>query len=177
MITAVGAVVGVATPAQAAVITGSLDPPGTLAGSGFYSVDTSANTLTLSVNAGAMAAGYCMTVYVDPSRTPSIPAGSGSHYDARAVRTCQPYSQRASGLQYEGSTYGVDLTGVNKVGICYGTNNTTGTCRLYNGTTLEEIRSINPAASSSNYCTRFWSRAASGSDYYFSAGNPVQCGS
>lgn len=131
LLTALGVVVGLAAPAQAAVLTGSLTPPSGLGGSGFYSVDTSANTLYVSVNAGNMASGYCMTVYIDIARTGGVPSGSGTHYDARAARTCQPNSQRYSGTQYEGSTYGTDITGVQKLAICYAPLNQTGTCHMY----------------------------------------------
>jgi len=171
-----GTVVGLAAPAQAAVLTGSLTPPSGLGGSGFYSVDTSANTLYISVNAGNMASGYCMTVYIDISRTGNVPSGSGTHYDARAARTCQPNSQRYSGTQYEGSTYGTDITGVQKLAICYGPLNQTGTCHVYIGT-LSQIQAINPVSSSTDYCTRFWSRNSSGTNLYYGAGNVFSCSS
>ncbi len=163
-------------PAHAAVITGSLTPPAGWSGSGFYSVDTTADTLYVSVNAAALNAGQCMTVYVDVARATGVPSGSGSHYDARAARTCQPYSQRYSGTQYEGSTYGINITGVQKVAICVGALNTTGTCRVYTGT-LAQIQSINPESSNDNKCVRWWSRGSGGGDYYFSGGTPTSCSS
>ena len=90
-----------------------------------------------------------------------MPAGSGTHYDARAARTCQSNSQRASGYQYEGSTYGINITGVQKVAICVGALNTTGTCRVYEGD-LAQIQAINPESSNANKCVRWWSRNSSG---------------
>lgn len=164
------------TPAQAAVITGSLTPPTGWTGSGFYSVDTTANTLYLSVNAGNLNSGQCMTVYLDIARAANVPAGSGTHYDARAARTCQSNSQRYSGTQYEGSTYGINITGVQKVAICVGALNTTGTCRVYTGT-LAQIQAIDPESSSANTCVRWWSRNSSGTDLYFSGGTPTSCSS
>ncbi|MBB4743995.1 hypothetical protein BJY16_007454 [Actinoplanes octamycinicus] len=155
---------------------GSLTPPAGWSGSGFWSVDTVTDQLYLSVNAGALNSGQCMTVYLDIARQANVPAGSGTHYDARAVRTCQSNSQRASGYQLEGSTYGINITGVQKVAICVGALNTTGTCRVTRGT-LAQIQAIDPESSSANTCVRWWSRNSSGTNLYFSGGTPTSCSS
>jgi hypothetical protein len=164
------------TAAHAAPITRSLTPPTGWTGSGFISVDTANDWLYVSVNAGALNPGQCMTVYVDVARQANVPSGSGTHYDARAARTCQPYSQRYSDYQYEGSTYGINITGIQKAAICVGALNTTGTCRVYDGT-LAAIQAINPESSSANKCVRWWSRNSSGTNLYYNGGTPTQCGS
>lgn len=163
----------VASPG-ATVITGALTPPKGVEGSGWYAVDTTKDTLDLHVTAGKLKKGYCLTVYVDIARKANVPAKSGTHYDARAVRSCQAHGYRGAGVQHEGSTYGIDVTGVQKVAICYGKNNTIGTCHIYKGTE-GQIKSIHPQASSKDKCTRFWSRSAAGKNYYFSAGNVFSC--
>lgn len=165
------ATVGFASPANAAVLSGNMTPPSGISGYGYYSVDTGANKLYISVDAGNMSSGNCLTVYLDIARKANVPGGSGTHYDARAVRTCQSNSFHTSSWQLEGSTYGIDITDVQKVGICYGRLNQLGTCHVYKGS----LSSVNPESSSDNKCTRFWSKNSSGSTFYFNAGNVFSC--
>gem|GEM_PF-6356551 len=157
-----------ASPAFAA--SGTLATPGGH-GYGTYNVNTANNTITLTATAyTSLAAGQCVTMYVDITRTANVPAGSGTHYDIRAARTCVAGTTMSVGIQYEGSTYGTDITGINKLGVCESVSTQLGTCYVPVGS----ISSVNPTFG--NTCTRMWRWKSASPGYdYASAGNVFNC--
>lgn len=166
LLVGMGTLVATQTPALAVAVA----LPSGARGSASYTFDAAANTLSLTVSAGTLPSNYCLTLFLDPSRVGGV-GEEGSHYDIRAVRTCRSNTSRASGLQREGSTYGVDLTGINKLSTCYGPLNTAGTCRHTTGS----LTGVNHNFNSHMECTRAWTRAANGSEFYFSGGSPTDC--
>jgi hypothetical protein len=172
LLVSAGAVLGLQSPTLAAG--GYVNGPNNGQwGYGWYAVDEAANQLSVSVYPSNLAAGYCLTTYLDISRNPG-PSGSeteGSHYDIRAARSCQSNVMRASGLQHEGSTYGIDITGVNKLSVCYGPLNQMGTCRHIIGS----LSGVDPSFNSTKECSRAWTRAANGDTFYFHGYDPTEC--
>ena len=166
-------VAGLQAPAAADVpLSGQLVMEGDLAGvgSGNYSVDTAKDTLSLTVYANTMADGKCLTVYVDVTRAIGV-GGEGDHYDMRAVRTCRSNSSRSSGLLREGKREKIDITGINKLSICYGPLNQTGTCHHYKNW----LQGVNPKFSRNNKCVRAWTMAKNGRTFYFDGGKSKDC--
>lgn len=166
LFTMAAVVFGLQSPAMAA--SGTLYMP-TGAGYGTYNVDTANDTLTLSATSGTLASGQCVTMWVDIKRNSGNP--EGSHYDIRAARTCRSNTTMAVGIQYEGSTYGTNITGINKLVICRGANNTNNGCYA----TLGSISTVNPVAG--NTCGRFWVRNANNTTSYYGGGAVNKCDS
>jgi len=160
----VAIVFGLQSPAMAA--SGTLYMP-TGAGYGTYNVNTTNDTLTLSATSGTLSAGQCVTMWVDIKRDSGNP--EGSHYDIRAARTCRSNTTMSVGIQYEGSTYGTNITGINKLVICRGANNTNNGCHA----TLGSISTVNPVAG--NLCGRFWVRNADNTTSYYGGGAVNKC--
>lgn len=160
----VAIVFGLQSPALAA--SGTLYMP-TGAGYGTYNVNTTNDTLTLSATSGTLSAGQCVTMWVDIKRDSGSP--EGSHYDIRAARTCRSNTTMSVGIQYEGSTYGTNITGINKLAICRGNNNTLNGCHA----TLGSVSTVNPVAP--NTCARFWVRNADNSTSYYGGGKVNDC--
>jgi hypothetical protein len=138
---------------------------------GYVTVDYAAEKLALSVSPQGLATGWCLTTYLDISRASSEGA---SHYDIRAARSCQANAARASGWQLEGQYHGINITGINKMSICYAPLNVTPTssqCRHYIGS----LSGVNHNFNSNNMCTRAWTKNSSGTNFYFSGGDPKSC--
>jgi hypothetical protein len=165
------AVVLLATPPiQASAASGTHNAPNGR-GSGYYHVDYTNNNLALSATALTLQAGYCVTTYLDIVRQPNVPAGSDTHYDIRAARTCQSNTARSSSMQYEGSTYGINITGINRLAVCYGPINTIGTCNYIIG----DLTGVDEDFNTHNMCSRAWTKASNGDIFYFGAGDPTDC--
>lgn len=164
----VGFLFGISSPAMAS--SGTIYTPGGH-GRGTWNVNTTNETLTLSATAYSnLPAGRCVTMYVDIARASGVPAGSNSHYDARAARTCTPGKTMSVGIQYEGSTYGINITGINKLGVCESQPTQLGTCFEPVGS----LSSVNP--NPGNPCTRFWVWKSTSPGYnYYWAGNVFSC--
>ena len=164
---------GPASPASATTWTAYAYPsPGYVYGKGLYKVDNTAGTLEMALTTyDTLPAGQCVTLYVDISRTPNVPSGHGSHYDIRAIRNCQAGSYRSSGVQYEESTYGIEITGVQKVAMCVGPINQMGNCNQL----IDNIEGTDPVFDSNATCSRSWTRNSSGTNFYWSGGDPRHC--
>ena len=159
-------------PSKASAASGTYNAPNGR-GSGYYHVDFTNNNLALSATALTLQPGYCVTTYLDIVRQADVPADSDTHYDIRAARTCQSNSARSSSMQYEGSTYGINITGINKLSVCYGPLNQVGTCNHIIGA----LSGVDANFDSNNMCSRAWTRAANGDPFYFGAGDPTECDS
>lgn len=136
-------------------------------GSAYWNATVSPKTLTLSTYGVSMATGMCETTYFDWGLTPV------THYDARAVRTCQNSWSVANSWADSKSTIG----GVQKLGICYALNNTlqsgTGaTCTQYPGRT-GDISGIPPSFTTGNCSVSWKKRTAAGVETSYSGGSPT----
>jgi hypothetical protein len=167
------AVIGIQAPAFA--VQGYIDAPPGFSGRGWYAFDPVNDTLALRAIPLGIPAGYCLSVYLDPTRA-SGSGGEGSHYDIRMARTCNQNYEVATGLQYEGDTYpGVNLTGINKLAVCMAPNNVAIThpdteCRFM---TSQQLSGVNAVVS--NYCTRAWVRWPNAVLSYYGGGVVTQC--
>ena len=80
--------------------------------------DASTKTVRIITVAGTLAAGKCVTTWWDWLT-------SHGHYDARAVRVCKSGQQSTKTWSGEDSR----VTGLQKLGVCYGADNQTGSCK------------------------------------------------
>lgn len=141
--------------------TGNVGPSGSY-GYGSWNANASPNSVTLSARAGTLASNYCETAYFDWGLTPI------THHDARAVRTCRSGATTSRNWGDSKSTIG----GVQKLGACYGANNTFGTCIGYPQATMN-ICSI-PAAFSTTNCSSSWFlRYSSGAVLFHNGESPT----
>jgi hypothetical protein len=161
------AVFGLQSPALAVGV--EMDGPN--GSSGYYVVDYAQDAIVILVRSGNLAPGECATAYLDIARAYGV-GKPGGHYDARGSRTCKPNSSRTSSWQYEGATYGIQITSIQKAGVCSGDwRNVTSACQNKVGS----VSSIGPVSDSNNMCTRFWTENSTGSKFYFGAGDPGDC--
>ena len=119
--------------------------------------DASTKTVRITTVAGALAAGRCVTTWWDWLT-------SHGHYDARAVRVCKSGQQSTKTWSGEDSR----VTGLQKLGVCYGADNQTGSCKTGPGATS--------ASGSPNFCnwtTGSYTIKASGSVQSCSGGDPT----
>jgi len=92
-----------------------------------WNSNASPKTVYLEAEGYALSSGYCETVLFDWL----IGSGEGSsHFDARAVRDCRSTSYNAT-RRFNETTAAFRVVGVQKLGVCYGVNNTRGTCSDY----------------------------------------------
>ena len=161
-------VVGFQAPAWAVGVD-MAGPSGTGA-SGYYVVDYAQDAIVIRVTAGYLPTGHCATAYLDIGRQADV-GQSGTHYDARAARVCQSYDSITSSWQYEGDTYGIQITGVQKAAVCVGANHSTGTCQNKVGS----VATVNPVSTDANKCTRWWYKTSTGAGWYFGAGAVNSC--
>lgn len=84
-------------------------------GFGYSNWNGSTNVVYVGVRTGTMAGGYCQDSLYDWATS------NGSHYDARATRTCD------SNTSYQGPTLTdqSQVTGMQKFGTCYGPDQNT----------------------------------------------------
>ncbi|GAA2404805.1 hypothetical protein Cme02nite_63310 [Catellatospora methionotrophica] len=116
-----------------------------------------------------MGSNKCIDVWLDFDRDAAI--GESDHYDARVARSCQSMVSRDTLDTYETT----DVTGVLKLGACYGNNNATtsplSNCTQVTGT----LTGVVPAVP--NNCTRAWVMTAGGKSEYFDGGVSTSCSS
>jgi hypothetical protein len=161
-----GGVLGLQAPAWAVGV--EMDgPSGT---SGYYVVDYAQDAIVILVRSGYLPPGICATAYLDISRVAGV-GQSGTHYDARAARTCKSNDSKTSSWQYEGGTYGIQIDGVNKAAVCYGANHSTGDCQNKVGL----VATVNPVSTDANKCTRWWYETAGDLQLYYGAGAVNSC--
>lgn len=173
LLAAVGIVVGVQAPAFANAVGNSALAGPDNRGTGGYYVDYSADTIAVTVQPYILQSGYCLTIYVDIIRTFNVPSGYGGHYDVRAARSCKSNLGRSSGTQYENLLSGIDITGVQKLAVCYGLLNELGTCKTYVGS----VATVDPNFDSNAKCSRSWTVSQSGGVFYWGGGDSRYCGS
>jgi hypothetical protein len=167
------AVFGLQAPALAA--SGTIYPPAGIGGSGYWTVDYTADKFALSVTPGNLAAGWCLTTYLDLSRVTDS-GGDGTHYDINAARSCQAGGGRSSSWQYDGDTYGININTINKLSICYAPLNVTPTAANCNHI-IGSLSGVDHSFNSNKTCSRAWTKAANGDNFYFSGGSRTECGS
>lgn len=154
-----------AAPASAASGSGYIyRAPGSSYGYYQYNnVSTVLTTMRILSNPATLASGYCYDMWLDHTNS------TGGHYDGRVARSCRSLTQRDSGSTNEGGA----LNGLNKLGVCYGpnnsTNNPTSNCKMNVGS----MAAVNTALP--NACARSWIVSASGVATYSSGGNVYSC--
>lgn len=143
-------------------------------GYGTYTVNDGTDTVSLSVHSGALGTDECLSMYVDITRTGGKP--EGTHHDILVARTCVPWSAVSVSAQNLRS-YGVNVTGVNKLAVCRGTNKSRTDRGLCNNPTADrptgKITTVNVVAG--NPCGRFWVRDKQGVVIHYSGGKPWRC--
>jgi hypothetical protein len=125
--------------------------------SGTVTWDAATKTVRITTVAGALAAGKCVTTWWDWLT-------SHGHYDARAVRVCKSGQQSTKTWSGEDSR----VTGLQKLGVCYGADNQTGSCKTGPGAVS--------ASGSPNFCnwtTGSYTIKASGPPQSCSGGDPT----
>jgi hypothetical protein len=124
-------------------------------------------TLHLTLTTGALAAGKCVTVFFDWK--------SSAHYDARALRDCK--SHDTFSMSYTEARPNNIVGGPNKLGVCYGPDDSKGTCLFKAGAvgTVPMDWTPWPDPSHGNPCDETWKkRAVSGTVTQFVDPHPMQ---
>jgi hypothetical protein len=135
-----------------------------------WNANASPKTVLLTAEGYALASGSCETVYFDWAIGP----GEGSsHFDARAARDCRSSGYDASNRWNETSAAS-RVNGVQKMGVCYGSNNTRGTCSDYSGTSTSSVPS-NWSSETGITCISWVRREATGALTSNSGGDPRSC--
>ena len=144
---------------QSGTVTIAQGPAGS---SGTVRWDTATRTVTITTVAGTLPSGQCVTTWWD-----WYTAGQG-HYDARAVRVCR------SGQSFTRTWSGENsrVSGLQKLGVCYGANNKTGSCQPDPRSTAITVN-----ASFCNLTTASTTIKSSGSVLSCSGGNPTSSSS
>lgn len=146
-------------------------------GTGGYYIDYDNNTVAVNVAANSLELGKCLTLYLDSSRSTGVlePGGSNVHLDPWIVRSCKSNTGRASGTQYVGSTYGVDLIRPLKtLAVCYGTDYTLGTCNVYAGS-MEHLGDMEHEMAPGMTCGTGYKVTATGGVYIYDTHHPTRC--
>jgi hypothetical protein len=128
---------------------------------------TDAETLQLSVTTGSLAAGKCVTVFFDWK--------SSGHFDARAVRDCK--SNDSLSMSFTEAKPNTIVGGPNKLGVCYGPDDSKGTCLFKSGASGTVFMDWTPWPNStrSNPCDETWTkRAANGALTQFVDPHPTR---
>ena len=125
--------------------------------SGTVTWDAATKTVTITTVAGTLASGQCVTTWWDWLT-------SGGHYDARAVRVCRSGQQRTRTWSGEGSR----VVGLQKMGVCYGPDNRTGSCKAGPGAV-----SASGSPSFCNFTTASLTLKSNGSTLSCSGGSPT----
>jgi len=130
--------------------------------SGTVTWNTSTRTVTIKTVAGTLPSGQCVTTWWD-----WYTAGAG-HYDARAVRVCK--SGQTATRMWSGENSRV--SGLQKLGVCYGADNKTGDCKTAPGSTA-----ITVSARFCNFTTGSSTIKSNGSVLSCSGGDPTKSSS
>lgn len=102
-----------------------------------WSATASPKTVLLQAEGYALPSGTCETTYFDWL----IGSGEGSsHFDARGARDCRAVGYDAN-KRWNETTAAFRVVGVQKLGVCYGTNNARGSCVDYPGAGTSSIPS------------------------------------
>jgi hypothetical protein len=113
----------IALPNSPALAVGEASGTGSITfgpeGSGTVTWNAASRTVTITTKAGALA-GKCLTTWFDWYTN-----GAG-HYDARAVRVCRSNTSFSHTWSGENSK----VAGVQKLAVCYGANNQSGSCKV-----------------------------------------------
>ena len=157
LIAAPNAAMAVGEPSGSATVT-----QGPAGSSGTVTWNASTRTVTITTVAGTLPSGQCVTTWWD-----WYTAGQG-HYDARAVRVCR------SGQSFTRTWSGENsrVSGLQKLGVCYGANNKTGSCQPDPRSTAITVN-----ASFCNFTTASTTIKSTGSVLSCSGGNPTSSSS
>ncbi len=150
-----------AVPAQAVVPTGTWTGHAPTEPSGAYGYadwNGSTNGVLLTAAGGALGLGKCETTYFDWN----VPSG---HYDARASRDC-----RASATASRTWTDASAVTGMQKLGVCYGDVNTLGSCQEHPSRDVS-VSTIPPSFTSGNCSVSWFVRYSTGATSYYGGGS------
>jgi hypothetical protein len=139
----------------------------TLHSSGYALWNVSQRHLNLQTQGYSMSAGNCETTCLDWATHTA-----GAHHDIRANRMCYLGATLEFDDWYESSADVGYITGMQKFYVCYGANNTVGSCTKWPAST-KPLGSVNPSfvdnVVSHNPITSFWVRTA-GNTYVFGTG-------
>lgn len=148
-------------PASAIVGSGSWTghAPGEPSGAyGYADWNGSSNSVLLTAAGGSLGSGSCETTYFDWG----VPSG---HFDARASRDCRA-GATASRTWADASA----VTGMQKLGVCYATVNTMGSCAEHPQREVS-ISTIPPAFNSTNCTVSWFIRYSTGATTYYNGGS------
>jgi hypothetical protein len=135
---------------------------GPAASSGTVTWDAPTKTVTITTVTGTLPSGQCVTTWWDWY------TNGGGHYDARAIRVCR--SNEVLERTWSGERDRV--TGLQKLGVCYGPNNRTGDCR-----TDPRSAPITVRASFCNFTTGSYTLRSNGSVQSCDGGDPTRSSS
>lgn len=133
-------------------------------GSGYADWRSSDRFLHVRSGPDGLGANQCTDAIFDWTR----PSG---HFDARTVRSCYPYGWHST--EFFDSNSG--LTGMQKWGYCYGTDNFTTSGVCVNDGAAAIVVQGNVNVSLPNNCNRSWKRAVNNVYTYSSAGSSTSC--
>lgn len=133
---------------------------------GMYDFSIVDDNLRLYAQPTNMASGKCYDEILDWDR-------GGGHYDARLARSCKSLTARDTQVSNESSQ--VNLVSVQKLGVCYGTNQATNVPTSNCQSTIGGMSGINTKVGTGNLCVRAWSMTPAGSLQFYSGGIPWEC--
>ena len=148
---------------------------GPAASYGFYNYNPSNTTTTIAnlrliAAPGTLASGKCYDQILDWKRVVIV---GNSHYDSRLARSCKSSTQRDTQVSHESNN--VDLESVQKLGVCYGTNQATNkpvsNCKTVTGS----LANIDTNVGATKFCVRAWSMTPAGATQFFSGGVVTSC--
>ena len=138
-------------------------PPG---GSyGWYNFSIVTDWLHLQAQPQDLTSGKCYDIIFDWQR--------GGHFDARLARSCKDWTIRNTQVSNENDN--VDLVNVQKLGVCYGTNQATNVPTSNCTATIGGMSGIDTNVGPTKFCVRAWSMKPDGTLQFFNGGDPTDC--
>jgi len=133
---------------------------------GWYNFSIVDDWLHLQAQPQDLAVGKCYDIIFDWDNGPM-------HYDARLARSCKDWTIRNTQVSNEPDIY--NLVNVQKLGVCYGTNQATNVPTSNCTATIGGMSGINTQVGTGNMCVRAWSMKPDGTLQFFGAGIPDDC--